>query len=423
MASQKAVYHKTTLRNGLRVVTERNPSVRSLSLGVWIDVGSRNESPAESGVSHLVEHMAFKGTRRRTARQIALSLESLGGGLNAFTSREQTCYTARVLDDHLDTAVDVLADITCHATLTPTNLKREKSVIIEEIRESLENPSDHIHDVFAGTFWADHPLGRPIMGTAQNLSRMPRAKILDYIKRNYRSGSIVIAASGSVSHDRLVKLARRKFEFATGRAETAPKASHGSGFKLNLVPSENGQTHLCLGYPGLRYASRWRMDIVALNTYLGGGMSSALFQKVREARGMAYSIYSYHEAYRDAGVFGVYLATDKRRVREAFNIVLGEIARVKGRRVSATRLDQIKQQLKGQLMLSMEYTASRMSRLARLELLTGKYIPLEQTMREIDAVTPSRLMEAANRVFDDSRLAVAVLGPATRSDFKSAAGK
>ncbi len=423
MASQKAIYQKTTLRNGLRVVTERSASVRSLSLGVWIDVGSRSESQAESGVSHLIEHMAFKGTRRRTAKQIALSLESLGGGLNAFTSREQTCYTARVLDDYLDTAVDVLADITCHATLTPTNLKREKLVIMEEIKESLENPSDHIHDIFAGTFWANHPLGRPIMGSARNLSRMPRAKIVDFIKRNYCCGSVVIAASGSVSHERLVKLVRRKFEFPAGRAEIARKASFNDKLTMNLVPSENGQTHLCLGYPGLPYGSPSRMDLLALNTYLGGGMSSTLFQKVREARGLAYSVYSYHETYRDAGVFGIYLATDKRRVREAFDIVLKEVAQVKRRRMSATRLNQIKQQLKGQVTLSMEFTASRMNRLARLELLTGKYVPLEQTMREIDAVTPSRLLDVANRIFDDSRLAIAVLGPATKGDFGSVVAK
>jgi len=413
-------FRKTKLKNGLRVITERRPSVRSIALGIWIDVGSRNEAPDENGITHLIEHMVFKGTRRRSAGEIAASLESLGGALNAFTSREQTCYNARVVDEHMATAVDVLADISCHAGITPANLKKEKLVICEEIKEANENPSDYIHDLFAQTYWDGQALGQPILGSVENVLSMSRAKVVDYIRRHYRSESIVIAAAGNVDHDRLVRLVRRHFQFKSGAVDPAPLVTAPVAVRVKHSPSENGQTHFCVGYPGLPFADREKLAAILLTTHLGGGMSSVLFQKIREDRGLAYSVYAFHDAYREAGVFGVYMATDKRRLAEAYAIVERELKKVRNRRLTSAQLDKIKNQVRGQIGLSLESTPARMSRLARNELMLGRRVTINQTMNEVDRVTSSRILEIANRMLDDSLLAIATLGPADARIFDHA---
>lgn len=404
-------YKKTILPDGLRVVTETVPSVRSISLGVWIDVGSRNESAEESGISHYIEHMLFKGTKHRSAKEIASSLESIGGILNAFTSREQTCYTARILDEHLPIAIDVVADLTNNATMTSTNLEREKLVICEEIKESLDTPSDHIHDIFARAYWGDHPLGRPIMGTMETIQSMPRKRVLSYVERNYRAGSVVVAASGSVSHRKLVALCREKFKFAKGTADpalTAPEPLHS---RVHEIDSRD-QTHICIGYPGVSFTDKERMAATALSTYLGGGMSSVLFQKIREDKGLAYTVYCYSDCYRDAGMFGVYLASDAKRQVQAIEIALREMKKMRKQPIPKDALDKLKAQLKGQITLAMESMSGRMSRLARHELITGEYRPLSDTLKEIDKLKPQSLSSLADRLFQDKLLTLATLGPA-----------
>lgn len=392
-------------------------SVRSISLGVWIDVGSRHERPEQSGVSHFIEHMLFKGTKRRTARQIAAELESIGGNLNAFTSREQTCFAARILDEHLEIAVDVLADLTCNATLTPLNIRREKMVICEEIKEAEDNPSDHIHDLFAKTFWGTHPLGQPILGTKKTVASMQRTHIIDFLKRHYRSGSIVIAAAGCVSHAKLVRLVKEKFSFPTGEAEKAETAHRGREKSIKFAADTNSQTHLCLGYPGLEYGAKDKIAALALNAYLGGGMSSVLFQKIREERGLAYATYTFHDFYRDAGVFGAYLGTDKKHLKQAIDIILTEFDRVRKRRLPRAKLDTIKGQMKGQLALGMESTSNRMNRLARQELMLQPYQSYKQMLKEVDKITSSQILELSNQLFDNSTVALTVLGPADRQAF------
>lgn len=413
-------YQKTVLKNGLRVITERRPSVRSISLGVWVDVGSRHESKAENGITHLIEHMVFKGTRRRTAKQIAASLESLGGMLNAFTSREQTCYNARIMDEHLAEAVDVLADISCHASLTPVNLKREKLVICEEIKEANDTPSDLIHDLFALTFWDGQALGQPILGSEENVMGMTRARVVNYMKRHYRSESIVIAAAGNIDHDQLVRLVRKKFAFEKGAADDAAPTTMSHRDRTDHVSNDAGQTHFCIGYPGVPFDDREKLAALVLTTYLGGGMSSVLFQKIREERGLAYSVFAFHDAYQDAGVFGVYMATDKNRLGEAYNVVQKELSLVSKRRMSSIRLDQIKSQMRGQFSLSLESTASRMSRLARNELMLGKHVTISQTLNNIDRVTTSDILAVSNRILVDSGSAIATLGPVDSAVFDHA---
>ncbi|HUV30489.1 MAG TPA: pitrilysin family protein [Acidobacteriota bacterium] len=419
--NENGVYRKTTLKDGLRVVTEQLPSVRSISIGVWVDVGSRNERPEDSGLCHFLEHMVFKKTRKRSARQIAASLESIGGSLNGFTSREQTCFTARILDEHLAEAIDVLADLTCNASITAADMDKERLVICEEIKESLDTPSDHIHDLFARSFWGEHPLGQPIMGSLENVMNMTRSRMKAFRKRNYRAGSVLVAASGAVSHNRLVRLVRQNFTFPEGCHETPEGYWRSRDKAVSVTDNDSKQTHLCLGFPGFSYGAKEKLSALALSAYLGGGMSSVLFQRIREERGLAYSVYTYNDLYRDSGVFGAYLGTDSERLAQAFEVVLRELKRIKKKRLTTSTLAKVKAQIKGHLTLSLESTSARMSRLARQELVGSGYRPLKQLLREIDRVSSSDILDAANRILDENRMAVAVLGPADENVFTQVA--
>ena len=418
--SDGSIYQKTTLPNGLRIVTEKINSVRSISLGVWVDVGARNETPDENGVTHMIEHMLFKGTKKRSAFKISSEIENLGGLLNAFTSREQTCYLARVMYEHLDTAVDVLADLAQNATLTPANLAKEKKVICEEIKESLENPSDNVFDLFAKAYWGNHPLGQPILGSIETVSDMPRSRLVSYMKRNYKNNSVVISASGAISHEKLVRLVKQKFRFSKGSAEPAPPAKRSRNSYVSVNPDGVSQTHVCIGLPGVNYVDRERTAALAVSSFLGGGMSSVLFQKIRENKGLAYSVYTYHETYRDAGVFGTYLATHSRGLTQAVRILVDECERLKKSRLSITHMEQIKAQLKGNLTLGMESTSARMHRLARQELVLGEYRSLDDTIKEIEKLTSTDILNLSNRIFDFSKVAVAVKGPADKKALENA---
>ena len=413
--SANGTYQKTTLRNGIRVVTETVPGVRSISLGIWVDVGSRSEGPTENGITHMIEHMFFKGTKKRTPKQIAASLESIGGSLNAFTSREQTCFTARILDEHLPIAMEVLADMLKHSTLTEENIEREKMVICEEIKEAEETPTDRVHDLFSNAFWGGQPLGRPVLGTKETVTSFSRHAIVDYIKRNYRSKSVVVSAAGSVSHRKLVALAQKHLRFGEGPADLPQKAVMRGVRTLDPHNDDIEQTHLCLGYPGVDYGSKDKIAALALNAYLGGGMSSVLFQKIREDKGLAYTVYCFNDFYRDAGMFGTYVGTDASKVQEAFGIILDEFKIMKSTKLSASKLTNVKAQLKGQLTLGMESTTAKMNRLGRHELMLGTYQSVKDTLKEIDAITAKQVQDLANRFFDNSKLTVTSLGPADLS--------
>ncbi|MEA2031711.1 MAG: pitrilysin family protein [candidate division Zixibacteria bacterium] len=412
-------YKKTVLRNGLRVVSEKIPAVRSVSLGVWVNVGSRYEAPDENGMSHLIEHMLFKGTKKRSAKQIAEVLESVGGQMNAFTSREQTCYMARFLDDKIEKGVDVLADITCNSRLTPSNLRMEKMVIREEIKEAFDNPADRVHDVFAETLWDNHPLGMPILGKAENVINFPRAKILNYLHRNYLNKSILIAASGNVSHRRLVDLSRKYFHFERGITPEAQSAEPLTTSRKVHLDSNGEQTHVCLGYQGPSYSSHHKMAALATSCYLGGGMSSVLFQKIREQKGLAYSVYTFLDFYRDTGVVGTYVGTDRKHVAESIDIILRELDYMKKRRLSSHKLQSIKDQLRGQLTLGMESTSAHMNRIARQELYLGQFRSFNQTLDDIYNITSSDILSFANETFDPSAIALATLGPIDKTALKN----
>jgi len=415
------IYERTTLPNGIRVVTERLPWVRSVSIGIWLDVGSRHEQPDENGISHFIEHMVFKGTKRRTAKQVGASLESIGGTLNAFTSRERTCFAARVPDEYLAEAVDVLADMTCCATFTKGNIEREKTVVLEEIKELDDTPADRIHDNFSETFWGMHALGRPIMGRPETVGAFTRAQLRRYWREHYRSGSTVISAAGAVSHRKLVRLIREKLDLPPGCAVPAEPAERTRGSRVQVTTSKGLQTHLCLGFPGLSFNDPQRTAASVLSAYLGGGMSSVLFQKIREDRGLVYSVDTYQDFYKDAGVFGAYLGTDDKKVREAFDLIMQELRRVKRNRLPQAKLDKIKRQIKGHLSLALESTTTRMTRMGRQELVTGDYLDIGTIRRRYDRVTAADVRDVANRILDESAMAVSVLGPVPSTLFDDVA--
>nr|MBN2277938.1 insulinase family protein [candidate division Zixibacteria bacterium] len=413
---ENALYNKTILTNGLRIVSEKIPYTRSVAIGIWIDIGSRDESAELNGISHFIEHMLFKGTRNRTAQNIAFSLESLGGSLNAFTSREQTCYHAVVLDEHLDQAVDVLADILMYSTLTPANIEREKQVVIEEIREIDETPADHIHELFSNSFWYGQSLGRPIMGTEAIVRSFSRPIVKAYMNRHYRGGRVVVSAAGNVSHRKLVNLIKDKLDFPAGCENRGEPAVYPGGFTADFFRNDSNQTHICVGFPGISYADSRRITLLALNNYLGGGMSSILFQKIREDKGIAYTVYTFADFYRDCGILGAYLATDRSRLNEALETMLREFHKMKTRRLSRTTIEKIKDQLKGSLLLGQESTQGRMNRLGRQETLTESYFSLRDAIKAINSITADDLIEISRIIFDSNNATVTALGSASRKD-------
>lgn len=416
---RQSIYKKTVLKSGLRVITEKIQDVRSIAFGVWIDVGSRDEQSDENGLTHFIEHMLFKGTKNRTAQKIASSLESLGGSLNAFTSREQTCFHALVLDDHLEDAVDVISDILTSSTITPTNIEREKLVIIEEIREVNDTPSDHIHEIFSNCFWRDQPMGWPIMGTEEKVHKFNRRKVKNYMDRHYCAENIVVAAAGNVSHRKLVELIKGKLDFPKGNGDRGGPVKDPGEFKLETFNNGSNQTHLCLGFPGVSYNDyKEKYALLILHSYLGGGMSSVLFQKIREQKGMAYTIYTFPDFYRDCGVFGAYMATDKRFIKDSVETILREFKRLQKSKMSKAVLDRLKEQSKGQLLLGMESTNSRMNRIARQEIMASKYIPHLESIRLISKIKAVDILEVARKIFDLQKMTITTLGSASQKDFE-----
>ena len=408
----RRIYKKTVLKNGIRVVTEKIGYVRSVTIGVWIDVGSRDEGSDERGISHLIEHMLFKGTKERTAKEIASSLESVGGALNAFTGREYTCYFARVLDEHLKIAVDVLADILKNFLLNPTDLERERTVIISEIKDLEDSPSDLAHDRLMNNMWQDHPLGRSIMGNTESILRMTRNKLINFIKRNYVAPNVVIASSGNLNHKDLVRMIQEKFRF--NQTDVLPQGSKptlGADQNKVVINRKTAQTHISLGIPVFPYKDRRRYAALILNNILGGGMSSRLFQSIREKLGLAYNVYTFLEFFEDTGVFGIYLGTHKKNTVRVIDLVLKEIKNVKKGSLSRQELSHAKYQLKGSLMLSLENTSNRMNRLAQQELLLGKYVDLDETINSINKVKGKEVIEVANDFFDSGKLSAVILGP------------
>ncbi len=405
-------YNKSVLSNGVRVVTEAMPHLHSVTIGLWVDIGARNETPKENGTCHFIEHMMFKGTEKRTAFEIAAALESRGGNMNAFTGREQTCYFARILDEHLPIAVDLLSDMLLNSAFEPAQVERERGVILEEINEVFDTPSEFVHDMFAHSLWREHPLGQPILGPSEIVASMTREDLLDFISRNYKAGRVVIAAAGNVDHNRLVEMLENALRldpdqpiYAKDEPSVEPMPVKAVGYR------DINQAHICMGFPGYRYANSNKFALLMIHNILGGGMSSRLFQAVREELGYAYSVYSFQEFYKDAGMFGIYLGTDARNVKQSIEVILTEIKKLRSKSISSDELDTARQQLKGNLMLGLESTSARMNRLARHEFGYNTFIPIDDTLQRIDSVTVDGIRTAASEVFSAEKTALAILGP------------
>ncbi|MBU6281550.1 insulinase family protein [bacterium] len=401
---------RTVLPNGVRVLTEAVPQFVSTSVGIWVENGSRYEDPSENGISHFLEHLFFKGTERRSAKRIAEEIDAVGGVLNAFTGKEYTCYYAKVLREDLPLAVDVLSDLFLHSKFDPEEIERERTVVLQEISEIEDTPDDWVHDLFNRRFWPGHPLSMPICGTAETVGDMKREDFLAFIERRYRPDRIVVSAAGGVDHERLVESVAAAFGSLSGTTEkprfTAPRPQAG----LEVFEKDLEQVHMNLGVPGISHDDPRRYAAYVLNTALGGGMSSRLFQEVREKRGKAYSIASFLSSYVGAGYLAVYTGLSASCVAEVLEVVAREFSVLRRDGLAPDELARSKSQIKGNMLLSLESSDSRMGRLAKNELYFGHDIPPDEVAREIDAVGADDVLALARDLFRDGRLAVALLG-------------
>jgi predicted Zn-dependent peptidase len=415
----QATYRKTTLPNGIRVVSETIPHVRSVSIGVWIHVGSRDERASTNGISHFIEHMVFKGTERRSVREIAQSIESVGGYLNAFTGKEHTCYYARVLDEHAPLALDVIADMVLHPLFPEKELEKERGVIIEELKNAEDDPEDIIHDYFDKAIFGSHPLGFPVIGNEPNLRRFTRNDLLTYFRKHYVAHNIVVAAAGNLQHEYLVDLVEREFEKAPRRAQTNGSERRkptklGSGRFEHPKPIQ--QAHVCLGTSTFGVRDQRRYTLMTLNTLLGEGMSSRLYQNIREKYGFAYSVYSYVNLLSDMGAFAAYIGTDQSHVERSIELIVKELEKLKTKPVGQSELERTKAQLKGSMMLSLESMPSRMMRLGSSELYFGELMSLDSIVKEIDAVTSEQIYRLANDLFNLDDFCTVIIHPTGKHD-------
>ncbi|MGN7470178.1 M16 family metallopeptidase [Brevibacillus sp. SAFN-007a] len=398
-----------TCENGLRIVTERIPSVRSVALGIWVGTGSKYENEKNNGISHFLEHMFFKGTSTRSAKEIAETFDEIGGNVNAFTSKEYTCYYARVLDQHAPIALDVLADMYFNSVFDAEELEKEKNVVIEEISMYEDTPDDLVHDLIAKATYSTHPLGYSILGTEDVLRSLKRDDLIRYIDAHYLPTNTVVTVAGNFD-DSLIEEIQKRFS-GFQRAGKLPTLAE-PAFAANTIAHHKAteQAHLCLSLPGFQVGHPDIYSLILLNNVLGGSMSSRLFQEIREERGLAYSVYSYHSSYKEAGTFTIYTGTAPEQVGQVFDIVTNVLRDVADHGITDKELNKGKEQLKGSLMLSLESTNSRMSRLGKNELLLERHLSLDEIIAKIDSVSHESVLAVAQQLFR-SKLAMAMVSP------------
>jgi predicted Zn-dependent peptidase len=419
---------RTEFTSGLRVVTERMPGVRSVALGIWVLAGSRDEEPAVSGSSHFLEHLLFKGTTSRSALDIAQNFDAVGGDLNAFTAKEYTCFYSRVLDRDLPMAVEHLSDMLQHSLIRKLDLDAERQVILEEINMHEDSPEDVVHDLYTEVLWPEHPLGRPILGTVGTIEAATPQRVRRFYHRHYVPGNFVVVAAGNVRHEDLIVLLRRHVD--TGRALREGQRSSWNFRAGGASPEPSGrsltkrrkteQAHICLGTNGLARTDPDRFAFLIVNTALGGGMSSRLFQKIREERGLAYSVYSYHSQYTEAGIFTAYAGTAPARAHEVVGLLRREVDDVGAGGLTVQEFERAKGHVKGSLVLSLEDPGGRMSRLGKSEIAHGEILTVDQTLKRIDAVTIDDARRVAERVLSQPTT-LTVLGPFGANEFREPA--
>jgi len=410
---------KTVLSNGIRVVTEVVPNVHSVSIGIWIKTGSRHEKDGENGIAHFIEHMLFKGTEKHTAFDIAKVIDSVGGILNAFTTKEYTCYYVKVLTQHLSLGIDILWDIFFHSLFQSEEIEKERNVILQEINMVKDTPDDYIQDLFNQSFYSGHSLGNAILGELETVERFGRQDMVDFFAREYLDpGRIIISAAGNIEHDFLADQVLRIFEIPAKAGEAAHKDSFRATRQVSFHYRELEQVHMCLGTVGASQVDPERYGYYLISSILGGSMSSRLFQEIRENRGLAYSVYSFLAAFYDTGMFGVYMGVRRESLKEALHIVLAEFRRLQEEAIAESDLTNAKEQIKGNMLLGLESSDSRMSRLAKCEIYYDEYIPVEELIRNIDAVTPEAVREIARRIFRDELFTYTFLGPVNKKEIQ-----
>ncbi|RCX21256.1 putative Zn-dependent peptidase [Fontibacillus phaseoli] len=404
--------NKTQLKNGLRVVMEKIPTCRSVSFGIWVKTGSRNETPEMGGISHFIEHMLFKGTERFSAKDIAEQFDAIGGNVNAFTSKEYTCYYAKVLDEHLPIAVDVLSDMFFRSLFDEEELRKEKNVIVEEISMYEDTPDDMVHDLLAEAAYGTHALALPILGTEEKLRAMGPADLRSYMKEKYTIENTVIAVAGNID-DSIIELLEKYFgDFGNhGTADTLSAPDFLGDLKFYRKKTE--QNHICISFPGLPAGDPKQYAMVLLNNALGGGMSSRLFQEIREKRGLAYSVYSYHSSHADSGLFTVYAGTAPKQTKDVLDLTKDLLHEVSEKGITDSELRKGKEQLKGSLILSLESTGSRMNRLGKNELMIGRHYTLDEMIERIEAVTMNDVNDVLKKMFSEP-YALAMVGASDR---------
>ncbi|MFO7785309.1 MAG: M16 family metallopeptidase [Thermodesulfobacteriota bacterium] len=413
------MHNKTVLDNGVKILSERLPHVRSVSLGVWVDVGSRDELPDENGISHFIEHMIFKGTRRRSSLDIARELDAIGGLSNAFTGKENTCIHAKVLDRDLPRAIDILSDLLLQSVFDSEEMAREKQVILQEISMVEDTPEEYIHLLHSSHCWPDHPIGMSVLGSGETVSTIARDLVIDYLHRYYTPERMIITAAGNIDHDRLTKSFRPLFDsLESGSAvenESRPSLQPGAFFHEKDLE----QVHLCIGVRAPELTSEDRLAGALLNTLLGGNMSSRLFQEIREKRGLAYAVYSFLSAYLDTGLFGVYLATDPRWVNEALEVLRNEVRRILDGELGEDEMEMMREHLVGGILLGSESTDTRMMRMAKNEYVYNRYISYDELIENLRKVSREDVIRVARQCFQDSTVSLVTLGPLAESDVDS----
>jgi predicted Zn-dependent peptidase len=411
MVHETRQIRREVLPNGLTVISEQMQHIRSVSIGVWIKTGSRDEEPKSNGISHFIEHMLFKGSTNRSAEAIARQVDSIGGNMDAFTAKECICFNMKVVDEHLPVAMDVLSDLVLHPLFKDEDITREKGVILEEIKMDEDSPDYLVHEIFTQSFFQDHPLGKPILGTRDTVRTFKRTSVVDFYQRCFTPENIIVCAAGNLEHKRYVDLVKKHFgqmkPMKKGKRSSRPKTA--SRIMLRNKKSLE-QVQICLGVPSYPIAHEQRYASYLLNSLLGGGMSSRLFQNIRERQGLAYAIYSDLSPYRDTGCLCVYAGTSRESAAKVVTSVVRELYRLKSETVSAEELRRSKDQLKGSLMLSLESSTSRMSNLARQEMYFDRFFTLDELIERIELVKAEDLRGMAQEFFHTESIAVTVLG-------------
>lgn len=402
---------RTVLPSGLIVLTERMEHVRSVAMGVWMRAGSRHEIPELNGISHFVEHMVFKGTKSRSAQRIAREVDAIGGNLDAFTGKETVCFNIKVLDEHVATALDVLSDLVLNPIFASEEIARERGVILEEIKMDEDNPDTLVHEIFMQNFWKGHPLGKPILGTRETVRSFEQNTLVRFFEQRFQSGNMVFSAAGNLEHDSFVEMVARQFSsLAPGNivsSDSAPTVTP----RIHLRNKKSlEQVQLCLGVPAPPIGDESRYTTLLLNTILGGGMSSRLFQTVREERGLVYAIYSDLAPYRDTGSLCVYAGTSSDRAVQVIELIMEEFRRLKTEPLQLGELRRAQDQLKGNLLLSLESSMSRMSNLARQQMYFERFFALDEIITRVEAVTEEEVMAMATELFKPDRVALTLLG-------------